>query len=177
MKKIFLTILVVVFCMVGRAQIEKIELQASGLTCSMCSNAINKALKTLPFVETVNTDLNNNLFIILPRKNSRVDPDQIKMKVINAGFSVASFWIYLQAPSMSINQDQHLQLEGLNLHFLAVKQKSIGGSFRLRVIFFRQKNSKNSRLQQHFPVMKRAWWPLVASLPMDPWLMERECIM
>ncbi len=28
------------------AQVSSVSLQASGLTCSMCSNAINKALKT-----------------------------------------------------------------------------------------------------------------------------------
>lgn len=35
------------------AQISKVTLQASGLTCSMCSNSINKSLRSVDYVEKV----------------------------------------------------------------------------------------------------------------------------
>jgi copper chaperone CopZ len=64
------------------AQISKAEI-ATGLTCSMCSNAINKQLKTLPEVVTVETDLNTNTFTVT-LKEGDLSPKVFKEKV--AGF-------------------------------------------------------------------------------------------
>lgn len=72
----------------ARAQFTKAELQVSGLTCSMCSKATEKALRTLDFVGDIKTDLNRNLFIITFKNASSVNLDQISKKVQNAGFSV-----------------------------------------------------------------------------------------
>jgi copper chaperone CopZ len=93
MKNIFLLMMIIFPALIANAQVEKAEFQASGLTCSMCSNAINKALKTVPFIESINTDLNKNLFEITFKKNAVVDFDIIKKKVEDAGFSIAKFWI------------------------------------------------------------------------------------
>ena len=64
MKNIFL-LLAISISMVTKAQVTKVSLQASGLTCSMCSNAINKALKSLDFVDKVEADIKNYTFEIL----------------------------------------------------------------------------------------------------------------
>jgi len=64
MKKTSLVILSFVFAIIANAQITKVEIMATGLTCSMCSNAINKQLKTIDEVENVDIDLNKNLFIV-----------------------------------------------------------------------------------------------------------------
>src|SRR6478735_315736 len=96
MKTIIISLgIVIVTCFTSnvQAQFNKAELQASGLTCSLCSNAINKALKTLPFVESVQTDLNKNLFTITFKNGQRPDIDAISKKVEDAGFSVAKFWL------------------------------------------------------------------------------------
>ena len=90
MKKIFLFI-AIVLSMATKAQVSKVSLQASGLTCSMCSNSINKALKTLDFVDKIDADLKTYTFEISFKANSNVDFDKIKMKVEKAGFSVSSF--------------------------------------------------------------------------------------
>ncbi len=58
----------------------------------MCSNAINKALKGLQFVESVNTDLNNNTFTVNFKPGTTPDFDVLKMKVEGAGFSIANLW-------------------------------------------------------------------------------------
>ena len=52
MKKILIAF-ALLFFIKTEAQVTKVSLQASGLTCSMCSNAINKALKSLDIVENV----------------------------------------------------------------------------------------------------------------------------
>jgi len=49
-------------------QISSAELQVNGLTCSMCSQATEKSLKTLGFVEDITPDLNTNTFMIRFKK-------------------------------------------------------------------------------------------------------------
>jgi hypothetical protein len=51
------------FSINSNAQISKVEIRATGLTCSMCSNAIYKQLESIPEVETVETDLNTNTLL------------------------------------------------------------------------------------------------------------------
>ena len=93
MKTIFLFV-ALAFSMATSAQVTKVSLQASGLTCSMCSNAINKALKTLDFVDEVDADIKTYTFEISFKENSNVDFDKIKTKVENAGFTVSGFCCY-----------------------------------------------------------------------------------
>jgi copper chaperone CopZ len=69
-----------------QAQFTKANLQATGLTCAMCSNAINKALQHLPFVESVKADIKNSSFSIVFRQQASVDLDAIKNAVEEAGF-------------------------------------------------------------------------------------------
>ncbi|MGO8056378.1 heavy-metal-associated domain-containing protein, partial [Rhizobium leguminosarum] len=77
--------------MVSKAQVTKVSLQASGLTCSMCSNSIHKALKTLDFVDKVDADIKTYTFEISFKTNSKVDFNLIKKKVEGAGFTVSGF--------------------------------------------------------------------------------------
>lgn len=72
----------------AKAQFTKAELQVSGLTCSMCSKATEKALRTLSFIGDVKPDLNRNVFVISFKSDAPVNLDQISKKVQNAGFSV-----------------------------------------------------------------------------------------
>ena len=80
----------VLFSVAAKAQITKVTIQASGLTCSMCSNSINKAIKSLSFVENVNANIKNSSFDISFKPNEVVDFDKLKKKVEDAGFLVAS---------------------------------------------------------------------------------------
>lgn len=68
------------------AQITKAEIIATGLTCSMCSNAINKQLKSLSEVDSVATDLNTNTFTVFFKNNNTVQPRTLKESVEKAGF-------------------------------------------------------------------------------------------
>ena len=57
MKKSMLIILTLITGMYAKAQFIKAELQASGLTCSMCSFATQKQLKTLSYVDSIGVNL------------------------------------------------------------------------------------------------------------------------
>lgn len=77
--------------MISKAQMSKIELQATGLTCSMCSNAIYKQLETIPGVEKIDTDLNTNTFTVALKQGNELTPRVFKEKVEKAGFFIGNF--------------------------------------------------------------------------------------
>jgi copper chaperone CopZ len=85
--RIFFAIMAL-FTGIANAQITKAELQVSGLTCSMCSKATEKSLRTLDFISDVKVDLNRNIFLLTFKKDMPVDIDMISKKVQNAGFFV-----------------------------------------------------------------------------------------
>ena len=70
--------------------IKKVSVLASGLTCSMCSKAIFKALSKLDFVEEVKVDIEQSKFVLSFKSGKTVVIDQIKSAVADAGFSVQS---------------------------------------------------------------------------------------
>lgn len=98
-----------------QAQINKSEIIATGLTCSMCSNAIYKQLQTIGSVEAVDTDLNTNTFTVTAKNNQTLDPVQLKEAVEKAGFFVGSMMVYVDGSKIS---NQALTLNGNNLVFL-----------------------------------------------------------
>lgn len=71
-------------------EIKKVTLVASGLTCSMCSKAIFKALTSLSFVDEVKVDIEKSMYILTFKAGKKVEIDQIKLAVTDAGFGVQS---------------------------------------------------------------------------------------
>ena len=116
------------------AQISKVNLQASGLTCSMCSNAINKALKSIDYVDKVVANIKNSSFEISFKPNSNINFDQLKKKVEDAGFFVAKFEIVLSVNSISISNDAHVDIYGTMFHFLNVGNKVIDGGTTIQLL-------------------------------------------
>ena len=86
--KIFIALLFLSYA--AQAQFTKAELQVSGLTCSMCSRATEKSLRTLNFIGDIKVDLNKNVFLITFKKDAQVNIGLISKKVENAGFFVNS---------------------------------------------------------------------------------------
>jgi len=83
-------ILLVITTGIAKAQFTKAELQVSGLTCALCAKATEKALKTLPFIEGIKTDLIRNTYLLTFKGGEQVNFDQISKKVQDAGFFVNS---------------------------------------------------------------------------------------
>jgi copper chaperone CopZ len=72
------------------SEIKKVSLVASGLTCSMCSKAIFKALTKLDFVEEVKVDIEKSMYVMTFKAGKKADIDLIKLAVTDAGFGVQS---------------------------------------------------------------------------------------
>ena len=101
LKNIYFTIAAIFFVSIANAQISKAEIRATGLTCSMCSNAINKQLKSMPEVVNVETDLNTNTFTITLKEGNNLTPKIFKDKVEKAGFFVGTLFITANADAIS----------------------------------------------------------------------------
>ena len=95
--------IMLVFSINSNAQILKAEIKAAGLTCSMCSNAINKQLKTMPEVASVATDLNANTFIVTLIAGNNLSPKIFKEKVEKAGFSIGSLVVTTKRETIAKN--------------------------------------------------------------------------
>ncbi len=117
-----------------QAQFTSASLQASGLTCSMCSNAINKALQALPFVAKVESNISSASFVITFKDSMDVEPDQIKAAVEDAGFFVAKLKLTLSFQKMNIENDTHITLNGRTFHFLNVKTQQLNGTQSIQFV-------------------------------------------
>jgi copper chaperone CopZ len=80
-------------------KIQSAELMAAGLTCSMCSNAIQKSLTTLSFVESVEPDLKKAAFYLKFKEQESVSLALVRDKVEDAGFSIAALKIKINSTS------------------------------------------------------------------------------
>jgi len=116
------------------AQIKSASLKASGLTCSMCSKAIFKALQKVPSVQEVKVNIETSVYDITFKPNTAISIDAIKKAVENAGFSVASMQVTANFPKMEIANDAHFSIGGLNLHFLKVQSQTIQGDQTITVV-------------------------------------------
>ncbi len=116
------------------AQIQKAALQASGLTCSLCNKSISTSLKNIIFVESVESDINNNTFNITFKPDLQPDFDLLKKKVEDAGFFVANLWVYANFNQVKVANDQHVNVDGLNIHFMNVNEQVLNGEKKLQII-------------------------------------------
>ncbi|WP_026704801.1 heavy-metal-associated domain-containing protein [Flavobacterium soli] len=105
MKKVYIMIasMVLMFSIKSNAQIVKAEIRATGLTCSMCSNAINKQLKSMPEVINVETDLNTNTFTVTLKEGNGLSPKVFKEKVEKAGFFIGSLVVTAKPETIAKN--------------------------------------------------------------------------
>lgn len=110
MKTLYIKSLAVAFLVMfgsvkSYAQISKAEIMATGLTCSMCSNAINKQLKAMTEVDSISTDLNTNTFTVYFKKDVMLQPKVLKKAVEKAGFFVGSMVLTMKVDTQKIENN------------------------------------------------------------------------
>lgn len=134
--------------------IKKATLQASGLTCSMCSNAINKALKTIDYIESVRANISTSSFDINFKEGAKVNFDELKKKVEDAGFSVANLIATVNFDNASINNDEHINVDGMVFHFLHVKNQVLSGTKTIRILDKGYLTSREYKKNEKFTKME-----------------------
>ena len=133
MKKLLLSIAIAA-SVIANAQVRTVSLQASGLTCSMCSNAINKALKKLDFVLTVDADIKTYTFEISFKQNSIIDFDLIKKKVESAGFTVCAFYANLHFNNVQVNAGEPIVIQDKIFLFVNTKNQLLSGDKQVKIM-------------------------------------------
>lgn len=135
MKKILFSVVILLsIASVSNAQIKKASLQASGLTCAMCAKSVYTNLTSLSFVESVDTDLNASAFEIKFKEGQHVDPEALRKKVEDAGFSVSQLHLEFDANNHKLEHNTHLKVGNSYYHFVNVKSKEYNGPITLHVI-------------------------------------------
>ncbi len=151
MKNFIIIILSSLFAIQANAQISKAELVATGLTCSMCSNAINKQFKAMPEVESVTTDLNKNTFTINLKKGNSLSPKSFKDKVEKAGFFVGSLVLTLPFDNFKAGDNVAYKSKETAYIFVDTKSQTLKGEVKVQVLdkgFVTQKEYK--KLEKSF---------------------------
>jgi copper chaperone CopZ len=115
---------------VNAQQITKVEIMATGLTCSMCSNAINKQLKTISEVEKVDIELNKNLFVVTLNADNKLTPKTFKDKVEKAGFFIGSMVLSVNFANQNIEDNKQID----NYIFIDTKAQTLNGLAKVKVL-------------------------------------------
>ena len=119
---------------VSAQQITTVEMQVTGLTCSMCSQATEKSLRTLNYVSDVTPDLNKNLFIIKFKKDKEVNFDQLNKKVKDAGFSIGKLEATVNFNQTKIDEKGQAVVGANVYRFENAKDKVLNGPVKVNVI-------------------------------------------
>lgn len=134
MKLLFSIVLVLGLNIGSEAQFSKVTLQASGLTCSMCSKAVKNALEEVSFVDKVLVDIKNQQYNLSFKQNAAVDFDALKKAVEDAGFSVASLKVTAMVNNISVEKDTHVQIGNQYFHFLNAKDQHLNGNVTFAIV-------------------------------------------
>ncbi len=141
MKKIIL-IAAVLFALQTQAQVTRAMLQASGLTCAMCSKAVFKALTAVPFVEKVQPNIQLSTYELSFKPGAKLDFDALSKAVVDAGFSVSNLKLTAKFRDLKVENETTVTLENQAYHFVNVAPQVLNGE---KTIHFIDKNFVTAR--------------------------------
>jgi copper chaperone CopZ len=118
----------------SQAQLKNANLQASGLTCAMCSKAVYKALSNVAFVDKVDPDIENSSYEISFKPGAAVNLDALSKAVVDAGFSVSKLKVTTDFSNTKIQNDAHVSLNEQSFHFLNVTPQVLNGEKTLTLV-------------------------------------------
>ncbi len=123
-KFIFLLVLIIAGFQL-KAQIKTAEIEASGLTCSMCSKAIFKALGKVSFVDTVKVNIETSTYILEFKKDEKVQIEALRDAVYDAGFAIAKMAIVIDIPQKLAVEDATVEAFGYQFKWQLIGNKPI----------------------------------------------------
>jgi copper chaperone CopZ len=143
MKLIIFALLLSLAGLQSQAQVTKVSLQASGLTCSMCSKAVMNALQKVPFVDKVQVDIKNQQYNLSFKEGTDLDFDALSKAVQDAGFSVAAFTVTADVSKLTLEKDEHILIGKQYFHFLNASGQQLNGPSTFTVVDKQFTSSKN----------------------------------
>ncbi len=118
----------------ARAQFVSADVGVNGLTCSMCSRGVAATLKTLPFIDSVSTDLNALVTHITFKSGLKVSIDDLRKMIENAGFSVRFVHAVFRFDNVKIGKDYHFVYNGDTYDFVGVHGQTLSGPVELQFV-------------------------------------------
>ena len=134
MKTFFSACIFLLFALASSGQFTGGSLKASGLTCAMCTKAVNVALEKVPFVKEVKVNIKEQEYKLVFKEGNNIDFDALSKAVEDAGFSVASLKITGNFSGVVAEKDKHAELNGINLHFLNGNKEELNGEKTVTVL-------------------------------------------
>ncbi|MES2704943.1 MAG: heavy-metal-associated domain-containing protein [Bacteroidota bacterium] len=132
--KFIIAIVMLLGSICTQAQIRSASLTASGLTCSMCSKSIFKSLSKVPFVKSVDVNVEKSVFVVQFKENEKVDIDAVKKAVVDAGFAVAAMQVTASFDNAEVYNDAHVNVGGSTFHFLNVPKQKLTGDKTITIV-------------------------------------------
>ncbi|PWJ39189.1 heavy-metal-associated domain-containing protein [Sediminitomix flava] len=112
-------------------QIVSSEIGINGLTCSLCSQSVEYALKQLPFIDKVEMNLSETTALIYFKGIGRVAPDQIAKAVQDAGFSLR----YLNLNVVFDQQEEPcIEIASYQYYLLSTEQQTLNGTISIQLL-------------------------------------------
>ncbi len=153
-QKIFIAIIAILVSNLSISQVSKIQLQAAGLTCSMCSKAVFKSISAIAFVKDVKADIKTSSYTIQLKDENVWDFDAFKNAVEGAGFSVAKLSADVNFTNVKIEKDAHLKYSGKTFHFLNGNNQTLNGVYTVNIVDKDFVTSKEFKTNSKLTLMK-----------------------
>ena len=134
MKKFFSAFIFLFIAIASNSQFTTGSLKASGLTCAMCTKAVNVALEKVPFVKEVKVNIKDQEYKLVFKEENNIDFDALSKAVEDAGFSVASLKVTGNFSGVIAEKDKHTELNGINLHFLNGNKQELSGEKTITIV-------------------------------------------
>ena len=132
--KLFAAIILMLLTLDTFANFTEAKVKVTGITCSMCSNSVNKALTSLKFAEKVDVDLEKAIFTITFKAGETVIIDDIKSKIEGAGFSVGELIASFKFSNLEVTNDFHYAYENNTYHFVNIKNQKLNDIVYVRFV-------------------------------------------
>ncbi len=116
------------------ANFRSAKLKVTGVTCSMCSNSVHKALSTLSFIDKIEVDLQKAVYEITFKPGKKVVIDDIKNKVEGAGFSVGELIADFNFGNLDVKNNLHYEYNGDVYHFVNVAEQTLDNYISIRFV-------------------------------------------
>jgi copper chaperone CopZ len=131
-----IVILVLLFCLPTKslAGLIWVEVGVNGLTCSVCTQSVERSISRLEFVESVSMSLEKTEGRIYLKKGATVDLKKIAKAVVNAGFSVRFVRFAISFHDVAIEGDGSFVYQGQSYQWLQLQSSPAKGEIILKLV-------------------------------------------
>jgi copper chaperone CopZ len=111
-----------------------VEVGVNGLTCSVCTQSVERSIRRLDFVDSVSMSLEKTEGRIFLKRDAVVDLRKIAKAVVAAGFSVRFLRVAFGFDDMAIGRDGSFVYQGQPFQWLQFQNNATKGETILKLV-------------------------------------------